>query len=229
MGWVYAGVPPYMVEWGARALPPGTVAVETGTYRGDSTVLLARAFGRCLTIERSPRIAEKARARFTALQGVSLLVGSSRNLLKNALASCDGPPFAWLDAHWSGGSTAGDDDPCPVLAEISVLGEAFGGRAVVLVDDARIFSCPSPADQVNNQWPTLFEVLAALEGRGWRTFVLDDVVAGVPPELAASFAALGSRSRTATWGRFSAMSHAARSSISERTRDALRRLNVHTR
>lgn len=200
MGFFHPGVPPYMLEWGVTSLPAGAAAIETGTYMGDSADVLHRVFGRCITIEKSPTLAEQATIRFEGVPGVSVLQGSSRERLGEALEAVHIPPFVWLDAHWSGGITAGSDDPCPVLDEVRGVAARFPAAAVVLVDDARIFGAADPDDQVNSGWPSLLDVLMVLREAGWVTFVMDDVIAGIPPALAASFAALTRDSSTAKIG-----------------------------
>ena len=209
MGFFHPGVPPYMLDWGVTSLPAGASAIETGTYMGDSADMLHRAFGRCITIEKSPSLAEQATIRFDGVPGVSVLQGSSREKLDEALQAVEVPPFVWLDAHWSGGITAGSDDPCPVLDELGVVAARFPATAVVLVDDARIFGAADPDDQVNSSWPSMLDVLMALRESGWATFVMDDVIAGVPPALAGSFAALTKDSSTARIGTLTSPEHAA--------------------
>lgn len=189
MGFYFHGLPGYLTDWAARVLP-GAVAVETGTLNGDSALALAEAFGRCVTVEKQPELAARARERFRDDPRITVMEGSSREVLPGVVADLAAPPFAWLDAHWSGGVTAGADDPCPVLAEIEALAARFAGEAVVAVDDARIFGLADPRDEVNNAWPSLLEVLTALADHGWATFVVDDVMVGVPHGLADSFGEL---------------------------------------
>lgn len=196
MGFFYPGLPPYLVAWGSTTLPDSTVAVETGTFLGDSAEVLATAFGRCVTIEKSPELARQAQRRFQKRSEISVVPGSSRDHLPVVLTGLGSPPFVWLDAHWSGGNTAGADDPCPVLAEIAALAACFPGQAVVLIDDARIFGVADPDDNPNAHWPGLRVVLTALHDAGWVTFVIDDVIAGIPARHAASFAKLADTSMT---------------------------------
>lgn len=193
MGYFFPGAPPYLINWGAANLPDAS-AVETGTYFGDSAVILGSAFASCTTIELDPELATKAAARFSTDPRVTVVQGSSRAVLPGILGELDSPPFVWLDAHFSGGITAGSDDPCPVLAEIEAISSAFGADAVVAIDDARIFGIHSPSDAVNRDWPSLLEVLACLADTGQSSFVIDDVIVGVPPRLGDSLAELATSS-----------------------------------
>lgn len=181
MGLFFGGVPDWLVAWASTT---GLhAAVETGTYKGDSADLLARTFGRCSTIELQPELAERARQRFADRSEVAVLEGSSRDHLGAALTE---PSFVWLDAHWSAGGTAGEDDPCPLLDELSTI-RASGHEHVVAVDDLRLFGMPEAG------WPGIAEVVAAMPGT---VFAVDDVLVGVPPGLAASFPTSGFRQET---------------------------------
>jgi hypothetical protein len=208
MGYFYAGLPPYMLTWAARTLPAGCGAVETGTYLGDSAAQIAEAMGSCATIEKSEQLARAAQARFKDDPRVRVLQGSSRDLLPQLVEEADGPKLWWLDAHWSGGvgakETSGADDPCPVLGEIEAITSSRTEPGVILVDDARIFGCASPGDVYNRSWPSMSQVLAALEAAGLQTLVLDDVIVGVPPHLRDEFALLQAESRQGLVGSLAA-------------------------
>lgn len=222
MGFFHYGCPPYLAAWASTVLPDAT-AVETGTFQGDSAAELADAFGRCITIERQPALAAAARTRFADDDRVDVLTGSSRDLLNEVLAGLAGPPFLWLDAHWDGDPLVGSDDPCPVLAEVAAVAEYFPGEAVVAVDDVRIFGLHHPESPLTRRWPQLGEVVAALEAAGLEIRMMDDVLVGVPPRLAASLSAVAPRTAT---NAMASMAHydarwRARTSMRSRARRAL--------
>lgn len=114
IGLFHLGVPPWLVDWAADV--GLRRAVETGTYDGESAARLAVTPGHCTTIERSAVLAERATARFAGMEQIEVLVGSSRDLLPKVCAQLDEPTLFWLDAHWSGQGTPGQDDPCPLMA-----------------------------------------------------------------------------------------------------------------
>jgi hypothetical protein len=186
MGLFHFGLPPWLLDW---AVDQGVVvAVESGTFMGDSADLLGQRFGRCITIERDPALASAAAKRFTDRPDVEVRHGSSRSELADILAGLDGPVFFWLDAHWSGGVTAGADDPCPLIAELDAIASSPNPeRHIVAVDDMRIFGFGFELDPRMEHHPRLSEILNRLERLGLSTFVLDDVIVGVPPTLAGSF------------------------------------------
>lgn len=121
LGLFHVGVPTWLLN-STIGCGSFATAVETGTFRGDSALALAGAFGSCITIERQPNLAERARERFLQSgAAIEVITGSSRDLLSEVCQSLKGPAFFWLDGHWSGGETAGKDDPCPLLAELHAI------------------------------------------------------------------------------------------------------------
>jgi hypothetical protein len=153
--------------------------VETGTFKGETAAWAAGYFRRVVTIEAAMSFAAEARKRF-ADGPVEVQEGNSVARLPELLKSLSQPAVFWLDAHWSGGVTAGQEDECPLLEEIRLLN---GSRPehFILVDDARLFSAPPPQPHDPAQWPALGSVIPVLEDGGRRHVVLmDDVFIAVP-------------------------------------------------
>src|SRR5690349_3797999 len=92
-------------------------AVETGTYKGRTARALAQVFPAVVTIELSRELHERAVRRLGDLPGVTPLQGHSAERL-GELPPADGGSLYFLDGHWSGGVTAGQEDDCPLLAEL---------------------------------------------------------------------------------------------------------------
>jgi len=154
--------------------------VETGTYRGDTAAWAARHFARVTTIELSPAYCAAAQARFSDQPNVRVLGGDSSAVLGATVAALSGPAFFWLDAHWSGLDTAGQETECPLLAELALL-NAAPVTHVVLVDDARQFCVPPPRPLRAELWPDLATTVAQLHDKGRRHVVLhEDVLVAVP-------------------------------------------------
>jgi hypothetical protein len=152
-------------------------AVETGTYQGGTTVVLAGMFDSVVTVERSDEFYDRARVVLGDLANVKQLKGHSAEVLRS-LDSADGGTLYWLDAHWSGGDTAGSDDPCPLLGELDAIG-AGDPRDCVLIDDAREFASPP-----GEGWPDLVDVIEALRRLrpGHHVTVVHDLVIAVPAD-----------------------------------------------
>jgi hypothetical protein len=167
-------------------------AIETGTYRGRGTRLLAELFPTVITIEVAPGLAQAAKKSLAPLSQVTVLEGSSRDVLPGVIDR-DQPTLYWLDGHWSGGVTGGESDQCPVLGELTAIGEGNPDDCI-LIDDARLFLAPPPPPHRREQWPTYRELEDAVHTirPSHQVMVAHDVVIAVPEsaaDVAAEFAA----------------------------------------
>jgi hypothetical protein len=160
-------------------------AVETGTNLGQGARSLAGIVEQVSTIELSAERCEASRRALADLPSVRVLAGDSRELLPELL-SAEQPTLYWLDGHWSGGPTAGQDDQCPLLAEIALLASGHPDDCI-LIDDARLFVASPQQPFDASQWPSLIEVLDALRTihPGHHVTVAQDLVIGVPPRAKA--------------------------------------------
>lgn len=160
-------------------------AVESGTYRGSTAQSLGSIFESVTTIELSPALARLAGQRLEAMEHVHVRQGSSREALPEIVRDLPGPALYWLDAHWSGDETVGEDEECPLLEEIRAIdAEPISANSVILIDDARLFMGPPPPPHKREAWPTIAQVVDALREIHDRYIaILEDVVVAVPPEL----------------------------------------------
>lgn len=159
-----------------------TRAIETGTFLGGGTRLLAGLFPSVVTIELAEPLAARARSELADLPGVTVRQGNSRTILSELVDPAQ-PTLYWLDGHWSGGETAGSDDECPVMDEVAAV--AAGSAAdCILIDDARLFAASPPPPHDPAAWPTLVELFDALRSArpGHHVTVLRDLVIAVPGE-----------------------------------------------
>ena len=163
--------------------------VESGTHLGGTANWAANHFERVTTMELSPHFHAEASKRLAARSQVRLLCGDSGKLLREIVGEMKGPAIFWLDAHWSGGETAGEDAECPVLLEIEEVNKS-PLENVILVDDARLFCAPPPRPHKADQWPELATLLTALDAGTRRYVVLfEDVLVAVPVSARGFFSA----------------------------------------
>lgn len=155
-------------------------AVETGTFRGLTARSLATVFPSVTTIELSPALAASAQARLRETRAVRVLQGHSVKWLAQE-ADPTRPTLYFLDGHWSGGQTSGEDDECPVLEELRAIGTGHGNDCV-LIDDARLFVSAPPPPHQPDQWPELTDVFDLLRELrpGHVVTVLNDQVVAIP-------------------------------------------------
>ena len=145
MAWFTAELLADAIRWaGAEGI---AVAVETGTFEGQTTAILARHFPAVHTIELETqrwRRAVETLGRISA----TFHLGDSAQLLPYLSAAYRDVPVCWyLDAHWwteetgSGGKwylPVANESPFPLWSEL----ETIAGRTqadLVIVDDVHAF------------------------------------------------------------------------------------------
>jgi hypothetical protein len=127
-----------------------SVLVETGTYWGGTIAATRNQFAEIYSIELSPELHKCAEERFRDDPKVHLLLGDSGIALREILLTMNRTALFWLDAHYSGGSTARGAIDTPILQELNTI-LTLRPNSVVLIDDARCFDG-------SNSYPTLAEL-----------------------------------------------------------------------
>lgn len=189
MGYFWQGLPPFVIDWARALLPSESTSVETGTFQGETSRLLADSFGSCITIERSQALAVAARERFASDPRVTVLEGSSRDRLAEALPPTDQGCFFWLDAHGVYDYDGPDQDENPLLAEIGLILERRGASPnVIAVDDARGMG-------TQPDWPPLGSIFGLLTDHGYSGAIIDDALVAAPNDRSPDFYALYRASR----------------------------------
>ncbi len=152
---------------------------ETGTLLGNTTAWAAERFERVITVERATEFFNLAKARFVDNPRISTLFGDSRTHMRQLAPTLPTTMF-WLDAHWSGDVTAGEDDECPLLGEIEAIAQDLD-RHFVMIDDARLFLAPPAPPHKAHHWPSLCETVDALRTHH-RPYVVvhEDALIAVP-------------------------------------------------
>ncbi len=177
MGFFWEGLPPYLLPWCSRVLPEPRVAIETGTFRGDTTLLLAEQFGNCISIERSSQLVENARHRFKSDSRVKIIEGSSREALLEVVPSREVAAFFWLDAHGIYDFTGANPEENPLLSEIdTILTNRDSDNTIIAIDDARGMG-------TQPGWPAMSDISIPLGKAGYKTIYLDDIFLAVPERL----------------------------------------------
>lgn len=128
--------------------------IETGTFMGDTTAMLAQGAKRVYTIEPDKALFEKASNRFRQVNNVEVIHGLSEDVLPTVLPRVHGDTCFWLDGHYSGGITHQGPTDCPVREELRQIemNASHFDRLVVLIDDVRCFD-PTVVDYLD--YPSL--------------------------------------------------------------------------
>ncbi|MBN2312393.1 MAG: hypothetical protein JXM79_00595 [Sedimentisphaerales bacterium] len=117
------------------------VFVETGTYKGKMVYAVMPYIDRIYSIELDATHYQNARRRFAGYPEIHILQGQSGEVLPQILKTIDEPCLFWLDAHYSGGSTAKGDMETPIMQEMEcILKHPRVEKHVILIDDARCFN-----------------------------------------------------------------------------------------
>lgn len=125
---------------------PNATWVETGTFLGRTTEMLAKSAKLVYSIEPEPSLYEKAANRLAELSNVQILNGTSEALFPSLLGELSGPVNFWLDGHYSAGATYQAEQDTPIREELAAI-EANRenlSSIVVLVDDVRCFDPTRP-------------------------------------------------------------------------------------
>ena len=146
--------------------------VETGTYKGKMVYAVMPYVREIYSIELDQTHYHNAHKRFAGYANIHLRQGQSGEVLPEIMKEIQQPCLFWLDAHWSGGSTAKAEQETPIMEEMEcILNHPLADRHVILIDDARCFTG-------QNDYPTM----QALEQRiadaqpDWVFKVEDDII-----------------------------------------------------
>lgn len=132
-------IPLYLVDRLVQVYKP-TVFIETGTYLGFTVEAVVDKFECVFTVEVDQRLAQAARWKFAADERVRVVNADSREALKQVLADervVHHRALIWLDAHWSGGVTGGQDGEVHTAVRDELLAIQQSGRRddIIMVDD----------------------------------------------------------------------------------------------
>ena len=124
--------------------------VETGTYMGDSAIIISEFTEALHTIEPSSKLSNIAKRKLGSKSNVYLHEGTSENLLPDILESLIMQGYRdvsfWLDGHFSGGETYRGKFQTPVKNELDIIANYSGSfsEIQILIDDVRCFNPKLP-------------------------------------------------------------------------------------
>jgi hypothetical protein len=152
--------------------------VETGTYLGEMVKANVQFFSRIYSVELDPGLAAAAAKRFANTDTVSILQGESGTILPRILSDVSGKCLFWLDAHYSGGVTAGDNQDPPIVDELHAILAHGRSDHVILIDDGRLFDG-------SNGYPTIDGIskIVAASDRGYEVSNALDIIRVHQPGL----------------------------------------------
>ncbi len=177
--------------------------VETGTFQGSTSLWASEHFQKVFTIEFAKHIYESTSSAYSHIKNIEFLWGHTKYQLKSVVPQMKEPALFWLDAHWMGGGTAGENDECPLLEELEIINNSECEH-FILIDDARLFLSPPPSPHHIEQWPSLNEIIATLSAKTNRyTVIFEDAIVSVPERAKSVLAQFCQDANTQAWEEFS--------------------------
>jgi hypothetical protein len=180
MGLVRMGAPTEIIEKLAATFQVKNF-VKTGTYYGHTSIWASKNFQNVFTIEFSQAMYQQVIDKLNKISNLHCFLGDSRTELQKIIQTLQGSSIFWLDAHWSGGNTYGNNDECPLLTEIKIINNS-PHEHFIFIDDARYFTSPPQPPHQIEQWPDITKVIHQLQsGNGEKYIVIiEDVIIAVP-------------------------------------------------
>lgn len=113
--------------------------VETGTNEGAMIEAVKNQFTYIYSIELDQHLYHRAKDRFAGQMNIKIFQGDSAEVLPSILRVITTPSLFWLDAHYSGGTTAKGATETPILQEIDEILKHHVRGHLILIDDAWSF------------------------------------------------------------------------------------------
>lgn len=162
------------------------VFIETGTYKGNTSVWASRHFLKVFTIEFDKERYQKTFIRLSNMihtSNVRMLQGNSKDKLKEVLDKINEPVIFWLDAHGLGKleETTTLEDEIPLMKELDVIKEWHNRtkqQCVILIDDARLFLNPPPIEKGYHPeyWPSAGDIKEFAYRNSFEVRIAKDVI-----------------------------------------------------
>ena len=144
-----------------RMIKTPKILFETGLFKGGGVERSLNLFEKIYSCDIMKEFVDNAKEHFKHRHDVTILHGDSKDCLKVSL-DIDQPILFYLDAHFSGGKTGGENicNGCPVLEELKVIGQRKH-KDVVIIDDLRLMGVEAWSgvkDDPDAEYPyTLFD------------------------------------------------------------------------
>ena len=114
------------------------IFIETGTLNGETIIPMSNFFEELYTIERVPELYSIFKKNNTK-DNITPLLGDSYNIMPLLCKKINKNAVFFLDGHYSGGGTGKGIYEVPLYSELKSIMEEFKHKALIIVDDCRLF------------------------------------------------------------------------------------------
>ena len=111
--------------------------IETGTYLGDGIKVVLNNYENIHSIELADKWYQYNVEQFKNHNNVKMYHGDSKKILTELLNTIEEPVTIYLDAHYSGGTTAFGEEEVPLLFELEILKNRKYDD-IIIIDDCRL-------------------------------------------------------------------------------------------
>ncbi|WP_254173819.1 FkbM family methyltransferase [Planktothrix pseudagardhii] len=176
--------------------------IETGTFQGTTAVWASEIFNNVFTIELSQHLYESTVRNYGHIANINFCYGHTKEHLKSIVPQLNGSSLFWLDAHWSEGITAGQEDPCPLLEELKIIKNSQWEH-FIFIDDARLFLSPPPHPHGIDRWPAIHTIVQELLSlQSPYIVVIEDAIISVPEYARTVLAEYCQNGNTKAWEQY---------------------------
>lgn len=111
--------------------------IETGAYLGNGISCVLNNYNNIHSIELAQKWYDYNVEKFKNNSNVKLYNGDSKKILPELLNTINEPVTIFLDAHYSGGTTAFGEEETPLLFELNIL-KNRNYDDIIIIDDCRL-------------------------------------------------------------------------------------------
>lgn len=116
-------------------------AVETGTYKGESSKVLSKFFSEVHTIEIQKKLFIEAQINNQDSRNIHYYLGDSVSKLPEIISKLKGPALFFIDAHISGSDSSWNQkNLVPLFQELDVVLSTSKYNNIFIFDDVRLFN-----------------------------------------------------------------------------------------
>ncbi len=137
---------------------PNAIWVETGTYLGQTTEILAENSQKVYSIEPEPKLFANAKKYFSGFINVEILHGLSEQILPALLKKNKGDINFYLDGHFSSGITFKGPKETPIIEELKIIAMNIKNykKICIIIDDIRCFN---PVNSKYRAYPSVEKII----------------------------------------------------------------------